>query len=114
MKQKSSLKKSLPPNVDGALRELGDNLRIARKRRGWTIDNMASRMFVSRQTLSRLEHGDSGAGLAVLATALWVLGLDKDILGLADPAKDQAGIYLEYQNQPERVRKSRKFKKPDF
>ena len=107
-------KESLPPELKTGLTKLGENIRTARKRRQWTIEEMASRMFVTRQTLSRLEHGDPGATLSVMVSALWVLGLEKQILNVAVPEEDKAGIFLERKHQPERVRKRSFREKADF
>lgn len=97
----------LPPEAAAALSRLGDHIRIARKRREMTLEELASQMFVTRKTLSRLENGDPGVSLAVLASALWVLGFDKDLLEIAQPEKDKVGIYRERQRLPKRVRPSK-------
>lgn len=99
-------KDSLPAEVATAVARLGDHVRIARKRRGIPMAEMAARMFVSRKTLSRLEKGEPGVSLAVFATALWVLGLDRDLATIASPERDRVGIYLERQRLPKRVRVS--------
>ncbi len=98
---------SLPPKVAQVISRLGENIRIARKRRAMTLDDMASRVFVTRKTLSRLENGDPGVSMAVVASALWVLGLDKDLQGIADPEQDRVGIHRERQRLPKRVRPSK-------
>jgi len=115
MQQKSLIvKKSIPLSVEKALKQVGENIRIARKRRSWTIEEMASKMFVSRQTLAKLENGDPSTGLTVLTSALWVLGLDGELADLGSPEKDKVGIFFERKKQPKRVRKNNKLKKPDF
>lgn len=53
---------------------------------------MAERMLVSVQTLQRLEAGDPTVGLAVLASALWVLGMTARLASLVSPDSDRAGI----------------------
>jgi len=63
-------KSGLPLIAQQALEQLGRNISIARKRRGWTLELMAGSMLVTRKTLSRLEAGDSSVGLTVLASAL--------------------------------------------
>ena len=68
------------------------------------MQEMASRMFVARKTLYRLEKGDPGVSIGILASALWVLGLEKDLLQIADPERDKIGIYRERQHLPKRVR----------
>ena len=114
MIQKNLSKKSLPPEASHALSRLGAYIRIARKRRQITMAEMSSRMFVSRKTLSRLENGDPGVSLAVLASALWVLGLEKNLLEIVNPEQDKIGIYRERQRLPKRVRTSNISDDPDF
>jgi DNA-binding XRE family transcriptional regulator len=97
---------SLPPEVATIISQLGERIRIARKRRAITMEDMASRMFVTRKTLARLENGNPGVSLAVFASALWVLGLEKDLHEIAVPEHDKVGIYRERQRLPERVRSS--------
>jgi len=106
------LSSSLPPEVAEAIARLGENVRIARKRRAITLDDMASRMFVTRKTLSRLEKGDPGVSLGVMASALWVLGLDKGLRDIAGPEQDKVGIHRDRQRLPQRVRSSKP--KPDL
>lgn len=71
------------------------------------MEDMASRMFVTRKTLARLEKGDPGVSFAVFASALWVLGLEKDLLSIAAPEQDKIGIFQERKRLPERVRRPR-------
>ncbi|MEE4359653.1 MAG: helix-turn-helix transcriptional regulator [Desulfococcaceae bacterium] len=98
-------KNSIPPNILSILSRLGEHIRIARKRRKITMDDMASRMFVIRKTLSRLENGEPGVSLSVFALALWVLGLEKELVGIAAPEQDKVGIFMERQRLPKRIRK---------
>lgn len=53
---------------------------------------MAERMIVSVQTLQRLEAGDPTVGLAVLASALHVLGMTQRLAELVAPDSDRTGI----------------------
>ncbi|WP_027360450.1 helix-turn-helix domain-containing protein [Desulforegula conservatrix] len=104
----------LPVEIEKYLSQIGERIRIARKRRMITMEDMASRMFVTRKTLSRLEKGDPGVSLAVFASALWVLGLEKNLLEIAVPEKDKTGIFLEQQRLPERIRKQKNKDDLDF
>jgi len=106
MPHKKNTKNSLPPEIINAITQLGARIRIARKRRAITIQEMASRMFVNRKTLARLEKGDAGVSLAVFTSALWVLGLDKELMDVARPEHDAVGIFHERRRLPERVRTS--------
>jgi transcriptional regulator with XRE-family HTH domain len=105
---------SLPPSATQAIQKLGENLQVARKRRGITMEEMASRMFVSRQTLARLEKGEPGVALGVLSSALWVLGLHDQIRELAAPERDEIGAFRERQKLPQRVRASGRSDELDF
>ncbi len=105
---------SLPPDVTNALSRVGESIRIARKRRGMTLDGMASRMFVTRKTLARLEKGDPSVSLGVLASALWVLGMEKDLLEIALPEKDEVGNFRDRQRLPKRVRPGKPGNDLDF
>ena len=114
MSQKRRIKESLPPEAATIISQLGDRVRIARKRRAITMEDMASRMFVTRKTLGRLENGDSGVSLAVFASALWVLGLEKDLYKIAAPEQDKIGLYREQQRLPERIRRTENKDALDF
>jgi transcriptional regulator with XRE-family HTH domain len=103
MTKSTQAKFSLPPDVAETISRLGENIRIARKRRAMTLDDMASRMFVTRKTLARLENGDPGVSLAVISSALWVLGLDKGLKHIANPEEDKVGIHNQKQRLPQRV-----------
>jgi len=107
MTKKTRARSSLPPEVVHTVSRLGEHIRIARKRREMTLDDLAYRMFVTRKTLSRLENGDPGVSLAVLASALWVLGFEKDLLVIAQPETDKVGAYRDRQRLPKRVRPSK-------
>lgn len=104
MIQKHRIQEGLPTEASALVSQLGERIRIARKRRALTMEDMASRMFVTRKTLSRLENGDPGVSLAVFVSALWVLGLEKDLYAIAMPERDKVGLYREQQRLPERVR----------
>lgn len=104
MEHSSHPRNDLPPDLIRTLAQLGEQIRIARKRRAITMEDMAARMFVTRKTLARLEKGDPGVSMAVFASALWVLGIGKDLLDVASPERDTVGIFHERQRLPKRVR----------
>lgn len=104
MTQNENSKKTSPPPVQQAILTLGGQITLARKRRRLTMSEMASRMFVTRKTLSRLEKGEGGVTMTVLGAALWVLGMDRQLLNIADPAQDAAGIFMETRRMSKRIR----------
>ena len=81
----------MPENLRRQLETLGEHIRLARKRRGMTMQDMAERMFITRKTLKRLESGDPGCSMGILASALLVLGLEDDLDLIADPHNDDVG-----------------------
>ena len=99
--------KGLPTDLRQRLKVLGNNIRLARKRRRLTMQDLADRMFVTRKTLKRLEDGDPGTSLGVVASALLVLGLEDDLTRVADPQSDAVGNALDrdHHEQTQRTRK---------
>ncbi|MCL2458656.1 MAG: helix-turn-helix domain-containing protein [Desulfobulbus sp.] len=92
MSKKSMAKDSLSPDSARMLRELGERIRFARKRRGMTISDLAARMMSSPATVQRLEKADPGISLGVLMSALLCLGLEKDIASVAAMETDFRGL----------------------
>ena len=64
---------SIPLPAAPALRKLGRDLAVAQRKRGISTADMAERLFVSRDTLWRMERGDPTVALGTLATAAFVL-----------------------------------------
>lgn len=107
MARNSLGKEGLPSPAQQAVEAVGRNIRTARKRRGWSLDEMAGSMLVTRKTLSRLEGGDPAVGLSVLAAALHALKMTDDLKKLAAPENDSVGMFYEQQRLPRRVGKKR-------
>jgi transcriptional regulator with XRE-family HTH domain len=95
---------ALPLGVRRALKKLGGDMQIARKRRRLTMGTVADRAFVSRNTLTRVERGDPGVSLGIYVTILFVLGLADRLGDLADPLADSVGLSLEGERLPQRAR----------
>lgn len=83
---------TLPPIAGQALRELGENLAIARVRRRESQRAWARRVGCSVPTLIRLEKGDPGVGVGLYATALWLIGRVGALPDLAAPAQDKGAL----------------------
>jgi transcriptional regulator with XRE-family HTH domain len=98
---------SMPLPATHALRKLGRDLALARRRRGISTSDMASRLFVSRDTLWRLERGDPGVSLGTLATATFILTLSDRLANLAEPASDGLALSLDERRLPKRIRRPR-------
>jgi transcriptional regulator with XRE-family HTH domain len=67
------------PAVSRLLAELGENIRLARKRRGLSAGLLAERAGMSRPTLRGVERGDASVTLGAVANVLHCLGLEKDL-----------------------------------
>lgn len=89
-----------------ALRKLGRDLSIARRKRGISTNDMATRLFVSRDTLWRMERGDPQVATGTLATAAFILQLHDWLANLATPGEDKLGMNLNEQRLPKRIRRS--------
>jgi len=100
----SPAQSALPLPVTRALRKLGGDISVARRRRAISTVLMAERAFISRTTLVRAEKGDPGVSLGIYASILFVLGLTDRLSNLVDPSGDQAGQALEEERLPKRIR----------
>lgn len=69
--------------LDNILKEVGENIRYARLRRKITSAMLAERAGMNRKTLRRVENGDSGVTIGAYASVLFCLGLEKDLLQIA-------------------------------
>ena len=85
----------LPPATVAAIEKLGADLAVARLRRKESLKTWAQRMGVSVPTLQRLESGDPGVGIGIVATALWLIQRDGALGQLAAPELDQGAIELD-------------------
>lgn len=74
----------LLPKNRKLLKAVGENMKLARLRRKLTMDQVSERAGISRPTLSSLEKGNPAVSLGNVLQVLLVLGLEKDILLLAD------------------------------
>lgn len=94
---------TLPLPATHALRKLGRDLALARRKRGISTSDMAHRLLVSRDTLWRLERGDPTVATGTLATAAFVLQLHDRLANLAAPTGDALGLSLDEQRLPQRI-----------
>ena len=94
----------LPVNVQKALRQLGDDIRNARRRRRLPMAVVAERALIARATLHKVERGDPAVSLGIYATVLFILGLLDRLALAADAGHDDVGLALEEERLPQRVR----------
>ena len=98
----------MPLPVQHTLRKLGRDLALARRKRAISTNDMASRLFVSRDTLWRLERGDPTVSLGTLATAAFVLRFHDRLADLFAPASDELALSLDESRLPKRIRRPRR------
>lgn len=75
------------------LEQMGENLKLARKRRKLTTIQVADRANTARPTLYLIEKGDPSVALGAYFNVLRVLGLQEDIRKLG--ADDEFGRKLQ-------------------
>ena len=85
----------LPPATAASIEKLGADLAVARLRRKESLKVWAKRMGVSVPTLQRLEAGDPGVGIGIVATALWLIQRDGELGSLAAPEHDRGAIEMD-------------------
>ena len=71
------------PKYQNILEQMGENIKLARKRRKLTTTQVAERADISRSTLYLIETGNTGVAIGAYFNVLRVLGLQDDFLKLA-------------------------------
>lgn len=84
MKDKTT---TLLPPIKRILQELGENIKLARLRRKLSAEQVSERANLSRPTLLAIEKGSPGVAIGSYAQVLFVLGLEKDLLMIAEDDK---------------------------
>jgi transcriptional regulator with XRE-family HTH domain len=81
------------PKYQKVLEKLGENIKLARKRRKLTTIQVAERADINRSTLTEIEKGNPSVSMGAYFNTLRVLGLQDDFLKLA--ADDEYGRKLQ-------------------
>lgn len=72
------------PKYNQLLEQLGENFKLARKRRKLTTIQVAERAGIARSTLYLIEKGDPSVTMGAYFNVLRVFGLQEDLLKLAE------------------------------
>lgn len=94
----------IPPALRRARAQIGHHLVAWRKLRGLTQAQLADRAGVARDTLRKLERGESGVNADTLLRVLRALGLLDVITDALDPYESDVGRLRADEKLPERVR----------
>ncbi len=86
-------KQTIFPKYNLVLEKMGENIKIARKRRKLTTTQVAERAAISRSTLYLIESGNPSVAMGAYFNVLRVLRLQDDFLKLA--ADDELGRKLQ-------------------
>ena len=86
-------KQILFPRHKEVLKQMGENIKLARKRRKITTIQVAERANIVRSTLYLIEKGNSGVAIGAYFNVLRVLGLQNDFLKIA--SDDEFGRKLQ-------------------
>ena len=72
-KNKNAFVSSSPETLK-SLEKLGQRIRANRVAQGWTIQDMANRLFCAENTYRAIEAGKPTSSIGIIANALWLFG----------------------------------------
>ncbi|WP_136480305.1 helix-turn-helix transcriptional regulator [Cognatitamlana onchidii] len=79
----NSKKAIILPKYQKIFDGIGENIKLARKRRKLTTEQVSERAGVHRATLHRIEKGDSSVAIGLYFNVLRVLNLENDFSKIA-------------------------------
>lgn len=71
------------PSLQRRLTQVGENIQLARLRRGLTATQVAERAGITRTTLRSIERGEGAVSFGAYANVLFCLGLEKELSVIA-------------------------------
>ena len=84
MKKRNTI---LLPRAQKTITVLGENIKLARLRRRFSAEQVAERANISRPTLVSIEKGNPKVTIGAYVKVLSVLGLENDIMEVANDDK---------------------------
>ncbi|MDP3399262.1 MAG: helix-turn-helix transcriptional regulator [Bacteroidales bacterium] len=103
---KNSMGTRLPRKLEQKMDIVGEQIKLARLRRNFSIAQVAERATCSPLTISRIEKGAPTVSIGIYLRVLYALQLDEDILLIAK--EDKLGKALQDLNLKSRERASKK------
>lgn len=103
----------IPNKAKEVIKSLGSQIKLARKRRQWTIAELAQKVGVTSPTIIALEKGVSTVSVGVLISALWTLGMESELVQISN-LSDQEGIKLMNARLPKKVKIKKRNLDNDF
>lgn len=97
----------LPLPVERAIRKLGSDVSLARRRRHISQASLAERIGASVSTIRRMEQGDARVPIHFFARTMQVFGVLEALSQLIDTAQDDIGLTMMDSQLPQRVRAKR-------
>lgn len=95
------------PTTEKVLASMGEQIKLARLRRGLSTELVSQRAGISRASLWKVEKGDPSVAMGIYAAVLHALNqLDKDLLLIA--RDDELGRHLQDLNLITRKRAPRR------
>jgi ribosome-binding protein aMBF1 (putative translation factor) len=98
----------LPLPVENAIRKLGSDVSLARRRRHISQASLAERIGASVSTIRRMEQGDVRVPIHFFARTMQVFGVLDALTQLIDTAQDDIGLTMMDAQLPQRVRSKTK------
>jgi transcriptional regulator with XRE-family HTH domain len=92
------------PRVKAAAASLGEQFVAWRKLQGLTAAQVAERAGISRNTLRRIETGDTGASLLAFLSVARAVGVLEAVVTATDPYETDLGRARADEILPKRVR----------
>lgn len=96
----------LLPKHKKLLNELGENIKLARLRRKFSTAQVSERANISRPTLLSIEKGSESVSVGLYLQVLVVLGLERDLLLVAQD--DELGRKIQDANLSTKERAPKK------
>ena len=107
MPKQNLTRESAPAAVVETLKQLGANIGTARARRQLTLEELAAKAGIAKETIARVEAGRITTSIGAYAAALWALGLHAGLADVGSPESDLEGATLAAAKLGQRARRTR-------